>query len=174
MLQLNAIISYFASGLAPAITEEFPDAIHGGCYFHFCQAVYRKVQALGLHQVYRQNVEMRSLVRSMNALAFSSVMNVTEAFEALREEQAANFPQLDDLFPILPADMDRWLPTAAMEHSHTRYKNKQPRGRLAFSLHGHKRFTQTFGRSLRHFRRRHRPPQLRCSKSLLGNQSEEQ
>ena len=175
VLQLNAIISNFESGLAPVITAEFHDAIHRGCYFHFCQAVYRKVQALGLQQVYRQNVEMRSLVRSMNALAFLSVMNVTEAFEALCEEQAANFPQLDDLIQyfhqtwIVGCPLQRW--NVAILGTRT---NNHVKVGIFASWPLCKRFTQTFGRSLRHFRRRHRPPQLCCSKSLLGNQSEEQ
>ena len=40
----------FESGLIKSIRLEFPNACVRGCYFDFCQAIYRKVQVLGLSQ----------------------------------------------------------------------------------------------------------------------------
>ncbi len=50
-------------GVFPAITNK-------GCYFHFCQALLRKVQNLGLQAEYQQNGEVRSFIRKTGALAF--------------------------------------------------------------------------------------------------------
>ncbi len=41
-----------------------------GCYFHFCQALLRKVQDLGLQSEYRRNSELRSFVQKAAAVAF--------------------------------------------------------------------------------------------------------
>jgi len=44
--------SIFKSGLIASIATSFPDARHCGCHFHFCQAIYRKVQDSGLTAAY--------------------------------------------------------------------------------------------------------------------------
>lgn len=60
----------FETGLINALRQEFPGAQIRGCYFHFCQAIFRKVQALGLHVTYRENEEIRQQVRMLMAIAF--------------------------------------------------------------------------------------------------------
>ena len=44
--------SIFKSGLIASVATSFPDARHCGCHFHFCQAIYRKVQDSGLTAAY--------------------------------------------------------------------------------------------------------------------------
>ncbi|KRX44858.1 hypothetical protein T09_1751, partial [Trichinella sp. T9] len=44
-----------------------------GCYFHFCQAVHRKVGELGLKTQYRQHEETRRKIRMLLATAFLPV-----------------------------------------------------------------------------------------------------
>ena len=48
----KVIISDFESGLIDAVRNQFPGATHTGCHFHFTQAVWRKVQHLGLVTAY--------------------------------------------------------------------------------------------------------------------------
>ena len=43
----------FEAGMLKAIERVFPDSEVKGCLFHFTQAVWRKVQAVGLSQAYR-------------------------------------------------------------------------------------------------------------------------
>lgn len=40
--------SDFESGLVPAIMSEFPGVHFIGCYFHFCQALFRRIVDTGL------------------------------------------------------------------------------------------------------------------------------
>ncbi|KAL2632808.1 hypothetical protein R1flu_004287 [Riccia fluitans] len=41
------ILSDFESGLISAIQAKFPEAHHQDCYFHFTEAIWKKVQHLG-------------------------------------------------------------------------------------------------------------------------------
>ena len=41
------------SGLIAAIRLQLPNTSHKGCFFHYTQALWRQVQALGLQQAYR-------------------------------------------------------------------------------------------------------------------------
>jgi len=49
---LTDILSDFESGLTASVATSFPDAHHRSCHFHFCQAIYRKFQDLGLTAAY--------------------------------------------------------------------------------------------------------------------------
>ncbi len=46
-----------------AIQDVFPTAQVSGCYFHFCQATYRKLQSLGLQAWYAENAEHSLLIK---------------------------------------------------------------------------------------------------------------
>ncbi|KRX52494.1 hypothetical protein T06_2216, partial [Trichinella sp. T6] len=54
-----------------------------GCYFHFCQAVHRKVGELGLKTRYRQHEETRRKIRMLLATAFLPVPHVNTGVSLL-------------------------------------------------------------------------------------------
>ncbi|MGI9555232.1 MAG: hypothetical protein ACR2M9_00005 [Cyanophyceae cyanobacterium] len=62
------VVSDFESGLIASIREKFPLQIHRGCFFHFAQAIYRKVNTLGLARPYRENADFRQAIRELIAL----------------------------------------------------------------------------------------------------------
>ena len=96
--QMEIFTTDFESGLAPAISEEFPNAVHKGCFFPFCQALYRKVQRAGHQNLYQTDQDVRELIRSLAALAFLQTDQVVQEFHNLRAEQQANLPQLHEEF----------------------------------------------------------------------------
>ncbi|KAL3678244.1 hypothetical protein R1sor_021200 [Riccia sorocarpa] len=57
------ILSDFESGLIPTVRAEFLDVHHQGCYFHFTQAIWRKVQELGLARHYMEDQLVRVTVQ---------------------------------------------------------------------------------------------------------------
>ncbi|KAL3691494.1 hypothetical protein R1sor_005145 [Riccia sorocarpa] len=77
------ILSDFESGLIPAIRDEFPQSLHRGCYFHFTQAIWRKVQQLGLSTVYTNNESVRGRIRQLMALGFLPVARVPEGLQTI-------------------------------------------------------------------------------------------
>lgn len=57
-----------------------------GCFFHFCQSVYRHVQSLGLTSTYLDNLMVRSVIRQMMGLALVPPSYVPVLFNELGEE----------------------------------------------------------------------------------------
>ena len=54
-------------GLRNALAKAFPGAEIGGCYFHFCQALMRHVNSLGLKKRYERVTVSINGIRSYNS-----------------------------------------------------------------------------------------------------------
>ena len=64
----TAIVLDFELAIMQASTAVFPAVQTKGCYFHFCQALIRKLQHLGLQTQYQENQAVYSFVRRSAAL----------------------------------------------------------------------------------------------------------
>lgn len=60
-----------------AAQAAFPDTIHNGCFFHFCQSIYRRLSSFRLLQVY-QVAEAHSRLKQLASLAFMPPNRVLE------------------------------------------------------------------------------------------------
>ena len=81
-----------------AMRSHFPNIEILGCYFHFGQSIWRKVQDLGLRQQYTTNEDFRMLVKMLAAIAFVQTPNVPDAFEAVSERvEELELEGFDDL-----------------------------------------------------------------------------
>jgi hypothetical protein len=105
-LNPNGIMSDFESGLIPAISQSFPQCRHHGCYFHFCQAIYRQVQSLGLVQAYESRPDIRLHIRKLMAIAFLPLHLVRVTFAALEYQSDAM------LLPLFHYFRTQWLTAA--------------------------------------------------------------
>ncbi|CAF3416117.1 unnamed protein product [Rotaria socialis] len=93
------ILSDFESGLISAIANEFSAAVHNGCFFHYTQAIFRRIQALGLTTLYFQNSEIRSCCRKLMALALLPIDKIESSFHSLRVKSSTMLNQeLHQLF----------------------------------------------------------------------------
>lgn len=61
----------------------FPRATVNSCFFHFSQAIYRRIQAEGLQQLYSQDQEFAMKARMLAAIAFVPEDDVDAAFHQL-------------------------------------------------------------------------------------------
>ncbi|KRX31952.1 hypothetical protein T05_3128, partial [Trichinella murrelli] len=59
VFQPQTVICDFETALIPAVQASFPGVQIQGCYFHFCQAVLRKVAELGLRTRYLHEAETK-------------------------------------------------------------------------------------------------------------------
>ena len=91
----SIITSDFESGLISAVRDEFPNARHQGCYFHFTQAIWRKVQKLGLSTLYIEDEDIRMPVRQLMAFGFAPLLLNRTVFGQLKDASA---PALLPLF----------------------------------------------------------------------------
>ncbi len=87
--QPNRITCDFETGLIPALQLEFNARITG-CYFHFTQAIFRKVQQLGLAVEYRANEQIRNSVRVLMAIAFVPLHLVQQTYEDVIDQMPLN------------------------------------------------------------------------------------
>ncbi|KAH7718010.1 hypothetical protein AAVH_14521 [Aphelenchoides avenae] len=69
-----------------AIKAVFPDSMIRLCLFHFAQAIWRKIQELGLSVLYKTVKKARILLRCFGALATVPVEDVPDACEAIVTE----------------------------------------------------------------------------------------
>lgn len=93
----------FEIAVINSINAVFPRAEIKGCFFHLCQNVYRKVQALGLQQLYQNDTNFAIQVRMIAALTFVPLDKVIEHFENLQEHF------IDAVSPVLDYFEDTYI-----------------------------------------------------------------
>ncbi|CAF0797118.1 unnamed protein product [Adineta ricciae] len=77
------LMTNFEQGVSRAVSIMFAGAtVHKGCFFRFCQAIYRNVQFTGLSSAYFENLMIRSVIRQM-ALALVPEEHVLSLFAGL-------------------------------------------------------------------------------------------
>ena len=71
-LQLHPekIVTDFELGVIQAVELQFPMAKVQGCFYHYAQCIWRKVQNLGLQPAYKEYASFNVFVKKMNALSF--------------------------------------------------------------------------------------------------------
>ncbi len=89
-----------------------------GCFFHYNQAIYRNIQALGLSSAYADDDEVRIICRKLMALALLPITLVVDAFdnlcESVLESSSTKFKLLQPLFTyfenqwINKVEIKRW------------------------------------------------------------------
>ena len=74
----------------------FPTSTYQGCYYHFCQAIMRKIQEIGLQVQYKENKEqLKSFVRRTAALAFVPIHFVRLAWQGIKAD-TPELPRIDE------------------------------------------------------------------------------
>lgn len=64
----DSVVTDFESSLLLAIETELPRTRKQGCYFHFCQALWRRIQRLGLAAPYENDARLRKCLRKYMAI----------------------------------------------------------------------------------------------------------
>ena len=98
----DSVMSDFELGLINALEMIFPNASLEGCYFHFTQCIWRRVQQSHLITSFRDDDVVRSLVRRLMAVAFLPIVAIRPSFVSLQQEAEtlnnANCNELLDYF----------------------------------------------------------------------------
>ena len=83
-----------------SLREAFPDIQIHGCQFHYSQAIFRKVQALGLAKTYKEDsgVSFRQEVKMLFALPLLPQRDMVKGFE---EMELHADPRLTDLMQYM-------------------------------------------------------------------------
>lgn len=86
-LSPDTVITDFEQAAIKAFTSVFPHAEQHGCFFHFAQAIFRKIQFYGLQARYEIDSNFALQMRHLSALAFVPPDYVAEAFDQLVESE---------------------------------------------------------------------------------------
>lgn len=92
------IMSDFESGLLETVRYHLPGTRHLGCHFHFSQAVWRKVQEVGLVVAYKENEEVSTFVQKCIGLAFIPAHEVVGHFYEMERGLNSNVRSLLAIF----------------------------------------------------------------------------
>ncbi|KAL3683227.1 hypothetical protein R1sor_001249 [Riccia sorocarpa] len=99
-----------------AFKNVFPSARLRGCYFHFGQCIWRKIQSLGpLLKRYQEDATFAFIVKKLNVLAFLPPVDIERGFEMLVDRQNASL-----LSPLLDYFQDTWV-GRPMRYGRTRH-----------------------------------------------------
>ncbi|KAF7685032.1 hypothetical protein CDIK_4219, partial [Cucumispora dikerogammari] len=79
------IILDFETAAINAARNAFHESDVKACLFHYGQAIWRKVQALGLTQLYKENNVFKKMTRMLLNLAFVPEKTVIKSFESIIE-----------------------------------------------------------------------------------------
>ncbi|KRX74713.1 hypothetical protein T06_5189 [Trichinella sp. T6] len=94
-----------------AVQVSFPGVQVQGCYFHFCQAVLRKVADLGLRTRYLHEAEIKTIIKMLLATAFLPLDEVPDAVDLLGRDVTGSVAALFEYFReewMTPNRMPLW------------------------------------------------------------------
>jgi hypothetical protein len=95
----------FEAAAITSLKTVFPTVQISGCHYHFSQAIWRKIQQLGLVQEYKENAEVRLILRMCVALAYIPLPDIDEGWLIIME----NAPQLPKVQEFLDYFVDQWM-----------------------------------------------------------------
>ena len=78
-LRPKTIMIDFEKAAINALKAVFPATLQRGCFFHFCQNLYRSITGHGLKEKYENDPEFALKIRMLSALAFVPTHKVEQS-----------------------------------------------------------------------------------------------
>ena len=88
----------FEIAVLNAIDTSFSGTNKKGCFFHFSQAIFQKIQSLGLQNRYKEEEHFAHKVHMLAALAFVPLLDVIDAFKSVADESPHDAQEVIDYF----------------------------------------------------------------------------
>jgi hypothetical protein len=88
----TSVVTDFELASVNAVRNAFPAVVISGCFFHFRQCIFRKLQQCGLQRENREQ-DFNLFIRMLVALAFVPVNDIVDSFETLLDAHAPDSAQ---------------------------------------------------------------------------------
>jgi hypothetical protein len=123
---VQTIVADFEKATSAAAREVFQGVTIEGCNVHWSQALWRKVQEVGLQVSYNEDRNIHKTVRSILALPFLPVHEVKDAFQYIKSHSGDD----DRLLALLSYVEKVWInsnpfPMTSWNAFRKKYKNEQ-------------------------------------------------
>ena len=93
------VITDFEQAMFNAVRQVLGEDVQShGCFYHLTQSTWRKIQELGLTNVYKENNEVQHYCGILNGLAFLPVDGIVQGLAYLRERMPDDLEQLVNYF----------------------------------------------------------------------------
>ena len=99
-INLTQIMCDYELGLRNSARVSFENVSVLGCYFHFSQAVLKKVSSLGFSGIYRSNEGIRNCVRKLLVLPLLSPQNIYEGLRIITNDGPGELERLFGYFQL--------------------------------------------------------------------------
>lgn len=113
----------FEKSLLNASVAEFPNAMVNGCFFHYCQSIWRNIQKFGLQDIYASNPNFALNIKMLMALAFVEEEEVIDSFEEMLKFEFfvdESFPEKSELRNLLTYYEKTWIGSKQINGSRKR------------------------------------------------------
>ena len=96
--KVEEVVMDFEQAAWLGLREVFPEIDIKGCIFHLCQSIYRKVQKVGLSVMYKNEPEVRNLIKQLFTLPLLPLREMINHFEMLKYQFDASHDRMKDLY----------------------------------------------------------------------------
>ena len=103
-ISMEGVVVDFECALWKAVEKVFSSAKIQGCVFHWTQAIWRKVQGLGLSTAYQEDHATHKYIKRLMTLPFLPHEHITLMFQQLKD--LATTPALQSLVNYI---QDTWI-----------------------------------------------------------------
>ncbi|KAG0439239.1 hypothetical protein DMUE_2571 [Dictyocoela muelleri] len=79
------IVSDFELGLVNSVRRQFLIVSYNGCYFHYSQSIWRRIQQMELSKLYKNNAELRKIMKKNSISTFLKNKDVFQYFMMLKK-----------------------------------------------------------------------------------------
>lgn len=91
-----------------AIRQVLPNITMKGCFFHFTQCIWRKAQSTGLQTLYRDNDDVKTLIRRAAVLPLVPLESIEDVwFHTLEDLEDTHIPH--DIQPFTDYVTEQWV-----------------------------------------------------------------
>lgn len=88
------IITDFEPALTKSLNNVFNSTL-SGCFFHFSQMIWRKIQNFGLVNFYKQNKDFKKIVKKLILISFCSESTFLSEFESLEATYCVKYNTIE-------------------------------------------------------------------------------